>query len=173
MRRRPSSKTFVRHSTLPRSSPTPRASTRLPLLPKNMAGISIWLPWHASGVAAASSVRSSSTVFPKRSNQVKPTCRCCSLRTSRTPSKPPKSLGVTWWLRPPSTVCLLRRRFLAVVLRRTAFQAPARRPDPGSARLFRRSHLPARGPAGRVPHPVGRAGPRGNRSLIDVFLQRI
>ena len=104
-----SSKTFVRHSTLPRSSPTPRASTRLPLLPKNMAGISIWLPWHASGVAAASSVRSSSTVFPKRSNQVKPTCRCCSLRTSRTPSKPPKSLGVTWWLRPPSTVCLLRR----------------------------------------------------------------
>ena len=61
----------------------------------------------------------------------------------------------------------------AVVLRRTAFQAPARRPDPGSARLFRRSYLPACGPARRIPHPVGRAGPRGNRSLIDVFLQRI
>ena len=124
--------------------------------------------------AAASSVRSSSTVFPKRSNQVKPTCRCCSLRTSRTPSKPPKK---SW----RNVVGSGRRqrfaysgvRFLAVVLRRTAFQAPARRPDPGSARLFRRSHLPACGSAGRIPHAVGRAGPRGNRSLIDVFLQRI
>lgn len=39
-----------------------------------------------------------------------------------------------------------------------AFQASAGRPHPGPARLLRRPHLPARGPAGRVPHPVGRAG---------------
>ena len=54
----------------------------------------------------------------------------------------------------------------AVLLRRPAFQASAGRPHPGPARLLRRPHLPACGPAGRVPHPVGRTGPRRNRSLI-------
>ena len=57
-------------------------------------------------------------------------------------------------------------RLVAVLLRRPAFQASAGRPHPGPARLLRRPHLPARGPAGRVPHPVGRAGPRRDRSLI-------
>ena len=77
--------------------------------PRNTVGTSIWLPWHASGVAAASSARSSSTAFPKRSNPARPTCHCCSPRTSRTPSKTPRSPGATWWPKPPSTVCRPRR----------------------------------------------------------------
>ena len=89
-----------------------QASTRSPPPPRNTAGTSTSPPWHASGVAAASSARSSSTAFPKRSNPARPTCHCCSPRTSRTPSKTPRSPGVTWWPKPPSTVCRPRRRIL-------------------------------------------------------------
>jgi len=73
--------------------------------PRNTIGISIWPLWRASGVVAASSVRSSSTASPKRSNPVRPMCRCCSHRTSRTPSKPPKAPGATWWPKPHATAC--------------------------------------------------------------------
>ena len=86
-----------------------QASTRSPPPPRNTAGTSTSPPWHASGVAAASSARSSSTAFPKRSNPARPTCHCCSPRTSRTPSKTPRSPGATWSPRPPSTVCRPRR----------------------------------------------------------------
>src|SRR5690606_31552083 len=49
-----------------------------------------------------------------------------------------------------------RLRLLAVVLRRAALRAAARRPDAGPARFLRRAHLRARRRRGQVPHPVER-----------------
>ena len=165
-------RTSARPSTPPRSSPTPRASTRSPPPPKEYG-------WDIDLAAVARIWRGGCIIRAKfldrhfRSVRIRrrPTCRCCSPRTSRTPSKPPQSPGVTWWPRPPSTVDALTPAFASSL---SYFDEPAlhkRLPAgliQGPARqLLRRPHLPACGPAGRVPHAVAhRAGPRGDRSLI-------
>ena len=84
----PSWRTSDGRSTRPRSSHTPRASTRSPPPASSTAGISTGLPWHGYGGAAASSAPASSTASPRRTSGIR-TCHCCwPTATSPTPWAP-------------------------------------------------------------------------------------
>jgi 6-phosphogluconate dehydrogenase len=76
----------VAPSTPPRSSPTPRASTRSPPPRPRTAGTSTAAPWPASGAAAASSAPGSSTGSPRRTSATRSSPCCSPTRTSPTPS---------------------------------------------------------------------------------------
>ena len=104
----------------------------------------------------------------ERSNPARPTCRCCSPVLQERHRKRREVLAQRGRPGRHQRSADPGVRLVPVVLRRSAFPASARSPHPGPARLLRRPHLPARGPAGRVPHPVGRTWPRGDRSLISL-----
>ena len=158
--------TSARRCTRRRSSPMPRASTRFRRAAPNTTGASRPATWPPSGAAAASSGRSSSTGSRRR--------------TTRTPEL--ATLIVAPYFRERhrggDRQLAPRRRHRhrarhpdprvqlgAVVLRRAAHRAAARRAHPGSARLLRCAHLRPhrRRPEQEVPHPVERGPHRSTR----------
>ncbi len=93
-----------RPSTAPRSPPTPRASMRSPPPPSSSTGTSTWVPWPASGEAAASSAPASWTTSPVLTPRT-PLWPVCSRRRSSPRPWPRCYLpGARSWPPPPPPV---------------------------------------------------------------------
>ena len=145
-------------ATPPRSSPTRRASTR------SAAGSQEY-GWDIDLGAMATIWRGGCIIRAKFLDRIREaydadsrTCRrCWWRRTSPTRSAPASGAWRRVVATRPGRAC-----------RRPAFssslayydglraRAAAGRADPGAARQLRRAHLPAGGPRGLVPHPLGR-----------------
>ncbi|MEZ5164793.1 MAG: hypothetical protein R2683_03920 [Bifidobacterium adolescentis] len=147
----------IRQALASRSSPH-RASTRSPPPPRNTAGTSTSPPWHASGVAAASSARSSSTAFPEAFESGEANV---SLLFAVLQERHRKRREV--WRNVVAQAAINGLPTPAFASSLSYFDGlRSKRLPAASSRASATTSAPtyARGPAGRVPHPVGRAGPR-------------